>query len=149
MIENCTLDKTLKWASSSCVRHYLEGRQDGICVISEIKSTDETLRKPYNIWEEGGFRLEVVNKPFQEWSGLKTFSLEDWDKPVFQIVNSSDQDESQSESENSFDALIDNNKIYTFTELYHIIMQFGDSSKMVTLKMIPLYSKGEVEGSKF
>jgi hypothetical protein len=42
----------------------MEGRQDAIAIVSLIKKSDSNERAPYNIWEEGGFRLEVINKPF-------------------------------------------------------------------------------------
>jgi hypothetical protein len=44
-------------------------------VVSEIRNDDSTLRPPINVWEEGGFRLEVVNTSFQEMTGLKPFDL--------------------------------------------------------------------------
>jgi len=83
MIEKEVIDSYLTWAKSSCVRHYMEGRQDAISIVSEIKNADNNLRVPYNTWEEGGFRLEVVNKPFQEWTGIKLLELSLWDRPVF------------------------------------------------------------------
>jgi hypothetical protein len=64
MIEKEEIDRTLTWAKSSCVRHYMEGRQDGIAIVSQIKDGDDNLRVPYNTWEEGGFRLEVINAQF-------------------------------------------------------------------------------------
>lgn len=86
MIEKESIDRTLTWAKSSCVRHYMEGRQDAIAIVSTIKPGDNDERVPYNMWEEGGFRLEVINKQFQEWTGIKLFALENWDKPVFQLI---------------------------------------------------------------
>jgi len=49
-------------------------------MVSEIKKGDNNLRPPLNIWHDGGFRLELVNKSFQQLTGLKPFELEDWNK---------------------------------------------------------------------
>ena len=80
----------------------MEGRQDAIAIVSLIKKSDSNERAPYNVWEEGGFRLEVINKPFQEWTGIKLFVLETWDKPVFKLLENLSRREGTNPHEQGF-----------------------------------------------
>jgi hypothetical protein len=55
-------------------------------MVSEIKKGDNNVMPPLNIWHDGGFRLELVNKSFQQLTGLKPLELQDWNKKIFQVT---------------------------------------------------------------
>lgn len=84
---------------------------------------------------------------------MQTFQLEDWDKPVFKVIyNNEESTKNDSDSElGTLDSLgsDDKQQLLTFTQLYKIIMKYQDTSKVITLKMHPIYREGEVMGSKF